>query len=165
MNNITLWDILNNKVAGLSIPGGIQIPMIQRDFAQGRNNRKATEIRKAFLNKILSGIRSVLEKKLPPLELDFIYGYLETGMFIPLDGQQRLTTLYLLHWYLAFKDQQLPGYQEQFSKFTYLTRQSSDSFIKNLVNGFSEQDHKQAFGDNQSFKTIITNKNLSLIHI
>ncbi|MBS0027667.1 GmrSD restriction endonuclease domain-containing protein [Chitinophaga sp. 22321] len=159
MNNITLWDILSNNVEDLNIPGGIHIPMIQRDYAQGRNNRKATEIRKSFLNKILSGIRSVLDNKHSPLELDFIYGYVEAGMFIPLDGQQRLTTLYLLHWYLAFRDHQLSRYQEQFSKFTYQTRQSSDSFIRNLVSGFSADDHSQVFDHHKSFEAIITDKN------
>ena len=67
--------------------------MIQRNYAQGRENNKASEIRKVFLSKILSNIQEVIEKDKQPLELDFVYWYLETGAFIPVDGQQRLTSL------------------------------------------------------------------------
>ena len=33
--------------------------------------------------------------------LDFVYGDVKDGVLRPLDGQQRLTTLFLLHWYVA----------------------------------------------------------------
>ena len=39
-----------------------------------------------------------------PVTLDFVYGDIDAnGVMTPLDGQQRLTTLFLLHWYAARK--------------------------------------------------------------
>src|SRR5262245_28874604 len=71
-----------------------------------------------------------------PLDLDFIYGSLEGSpqAFCPLDGQQRLTTLFLLHWYLACKDGRSEGFQTfirrgQQSRFTYKVRPSSKEFF------------------------------------
>jgi hypothetical protein len=49
-----------------------------------------------------------------PLNLDFIYGSMESHRpsdFLPLDGQQRLTTLFLLHWYMAWRDGQHPQFE------------------------------------------------------
>lgn len=36
------------------------------------------------------------------IELDFVYGTENDKTMYPLDGQQRLTTLWLLHWYVAY---------------------------------------------------------------
>lgn len=74
-----------------------------------------------------------------PLELDFIYGYTKTientdgstyEAFYPLDGQQRLTTLFLLHWYIAAKEGHLQNAGEvlSLSRFTYEIRHSSRVF-------------------------------------
>lgn len=51
--------------------------------------------------------------------------------FIPLDGQQRLTTLFLVHWYLAI---QLKDYEavKRLECFTYATRKSSSDFLRML---------------------------------
>lgn len=159
MSNTSIWDVLNNKVVDIKIKRGIEIPMIQRDYAQGRNNIKAEEIRKVFLNNILSGINSVIIENKPPLELDFIYGYIESETFIPLDGQQRLTTLYLLHWYFAFKERLLKEYELPFSKFKYQTRQSSEDFLKKINTGLSSEDFLDIFEKNKTFKSVIRNKN------
>mgnify|MGYP004703844449 CR=1 FL=1 len=73
----------------------IQIPIIQRDYAQGRNT--AHEIRDSFLDALLA----YLEENRKHRDLDFVYGNQsaeaidEEIKFIPLDGQQRLTTLFL----------------------------------------------------------------------
>jgi uncharacterized protein with ParB-like and HNH nuclease domain len=81
----------------------IQIPIIQRDYAQGRIT--AHEIRDSFLDALLA----YLEENKKHRDLDFVYGNQsneaidDETKFIPLDGQQRLTTLFLLHWYLAIK--------------------------------------------------------------
>jgi uncharacterized protein with ParB-like and HNH nuclease domain len=78
----------------------IEIPIIQRDYAQGRRTPKVDEIR----NKIIDDMFAALEKS-RTLEFDFVYGNIETRsnkeIFVPLDGQQRLTTMFLLHWYLV----------------------------------------------------------------
>ena len=107
----------------------IEIPIIQRDYAQGRKTGKAPEIRKKFLPDLVNAI-----KNNNPLELDFIYGSVKEGVLQPLDGQQRLTTLFLLHWYIAQKEKQLNAeVTEQLQKFTYETRTSSREFCTGLV--------------------------------
>jgi hypothetical protein len=159
MSLTTIWNVLNNTVTDHEIKRGIEIPMIQRDYAQGRRNSKASEIRKVFLSKLLSTIEDVIEKDSPPLELDFVYGYIETETFIPLDGQQRLTTLYLLHWYFAFKEQKLSEFKTPLSKFSYQTRQSSEDFLKRINGGLSAEDHKSIFEQNKTFESVITDKN------
>lgn len=129
----TLWNLLSNDVGNHSLKYGITIPMIQRDYAQGRLNPKSVEIRNQFISDIKNSIIRVNEEGSEPLELDFVYGYIKNDVFYPLDGQQRLTTLYLLHWYLAFKDGILPNYVKKLSKFTYQIRQTSNDFFRRIL--------------------------------
>lgn len=103
----------------------IQIPIIQRDYAQGRIDRKIDIIRENFLNSIFDVLS---ENK--PLHLDFIYGSIKNNKFIPLDGQQRLTTLFLLYLYFGKKENTDINYLK---KFTYETRSSSREFCNKLV--------------------------------
>lgn len=106
----------------------IEIPIIQRDYAQGRQDKQ--ELRGEFLYAIKY---SLLENK--PINLDFIYGSTTNEVLQPLDGQQRLTTLFLLHWYAAAKDQELNEKNKSvLSKFTYETRASSREFCQALIN-------------------------------
>lgn len=84
----------------------IRIPMIQRDYAQGRPS--AAQVREEFLAAIKEKLRLPAGDPSLPMNLDFIYGSVvrsdDQSLFVPLDGQQRLTTLFLLHWYLAWHD-------------------------------------------------------------
>ncbi|EHH1935580.1 DUF262 domain-containing protein, partial [Vibrio parahaemolyticus] len=113
------WELLSNHK--------IEIPIIQRDYAQGRKDKE--EIRSNFLNALFESI-----SEHHPIKLDFIYGNLEAGISHPLDGQQRLTTLFLLHWYAAVKEQTLNKDNiEILKKFTYETRISSREFCHSLV--------------------------------
>jgi hypothetical protein len=121
----------------------IQIPIIQRDYAQGRVT--AQEVRDSFLDALLS----YLEENKMHRDLDFVYGNQsneaidDETKFIPLDGQQRLTTLFLLHWYLAAKDCEIDELRKhlvfskqgesQKSKFSYETRTSSREFCDSLL--------------------------------
>ncbi|MBQ1795461.1 MAG: hypothetical protein II110_07250, partial [Treponema sp.] len=50
----------------------------------------------------------------------------------PLDGQQRLTTLWLLHWYLAVRTNNLSVAKKWLGNFTYETRTTSRDFCKSL---------------------------------
>lgn len=115
---ITFWQLLQGN--------HVEIPIIQRDYAQGREGQEY--LRKNFL----TSLKQALDGK--PLKLDFVYGSVEKNKLQPLDGQQRLTTLWLLHWYIAlFADK----YEETFvvlSKFSYETRISSREFIQSLCN-------------------------------
>jgi hypothetical protein len=106
----------------------VEIPIIQRDYAQGRKDKK--EIRRNFLNALFECIY-----KNKPIKLDFIYGSNVNQSFQPLDGQQRLTTLFLLHWYAATKEKSLTKEnKELLSKFSYETRITSRDFCFALVN-------------------------------
>ncbi|MDE5418474.1 DUF262 domain-containing protein [Labilibaculum sp. DW002] len=128
----------------------IEIPIIQRDYAQGRNS--SSEVRERFLD----ALHSYLEENKPNRDLDFVYGSLiENGdtRFIPLDGQQRLTTLFLLHWYLANISDNLQLFRDSLaskknhegkeiyrSNFTYETRTSSREFCDELMSNEIDMD-------------------------
>jgi uncharacterized protein with ParB-like and HNH nuclease domain len=81
----------------------IRIPRIQRAYAQGRKNEFF--IRNSFLNDLFATLR---ENDL--LELNYVYGNVVKDkqgtplLFELLDGQQRITTLFLLHWYIACRE-------------------------------------------------------------
>ena len=99
----------------------VKIPILQRDYAQGRENN--ISLCENFLKALKE---SVLQDKI--INLDFIYGNLDNGTFLPLDGQQRLTTLFLLHWYAAEKEHIAGDCREILKKFSYETRLSSRRF-------------------------------------
>ena len=108
---------------------GIQIPMIQRDYAQGRDDPKATRIRNDFIAKLTGAVMPDASGELAPIGLDFVYGYVRQGVFLPLDGQQRLTALFLLHWYVAVRS---GGTDAPSLNFTYETRASARQFCEEL---------------------------------
>jgi hypothetical protein len=154
----------------------VEIPIIQRDYAQGRENDKVARIRKDFVGTLLTAIQSNDGRQ---LHLDFIYGKLESqssrdnlenntnyvesilafakafisqtevsllgeipevyrvaqktvkSKLMPLDGQQRLTTLWLLHYVIYHKSgKEIPDWMDN---FTYKTRKSSTAFIIGLL--------------------------------
>ena len=74
----------------------IVIPKIQRDYVQGSDTQQ--EKRDEFLAVLLEHLATGTE-----YHLDFIYGTggSDQGEFLPLDGQQRLTTLFLVYWVLS----------------------------------------------------------------
>lgn len=120
---ITFWELLDEKK--------IEIPVIQRDYAQGRDKVNVNDIRKNFLNSIKNALKSE-----EPLDLNFVYGSTKGDTFIPIDGQQRLTTLYLIHVYLmlALGKKFGEGSNKRIRKFTYETRTTSRDFCKGLTN-------------------------------
>lgn len=105
----------------------IEMPIIQRGYVQGANDSKTEDIRENFIETLLSSLEDSENKK---LHLNFIYGKVEEEQhFIPLDGQQRLTTLFLLHWYIA----QYSGNHEQLKgTLSYFTQPSSKDFCTAL---------------------------------
>lgn len=132
----------------------VLIPIIQRDYAQGRKSKK--EVRTSFLN----ALYQYLEENEPNRDLDFVYGSLKSNGqstdFIPLDGQQRLTTLFLLHWYLyqisnnqekraAFRNALLNNGKPAFS---YETRPSASDFCASLMQyGIDIENNLEPNGD------------------
>ena len=105
----------------------VRIPMLQRDYAQGRSDPGATRIRADFVMALHSALTG--DK---PLSLDFVFGSREGDHFVPLDGQQRLTTLFLLHAYLAAR-LGLDAGQAAWASFSYETRPSAREFCRELT--------------------------------
>lgn len=105
----------------------VEIPLIQRDYAQGRQDARTNGIRGKFLDALHDALTEDSS-----VGLDFVYGEVRDGKFEPLDGQQRLTTLFLLHWYLAFRRGDLSDAQT-WTKFTYATRPSARLFCERIV--------------------------------
>lgn len=114
----------------------IEIPIIQRDYAQGRVNSKAKDVRKTIVSDLIKAVKG---KK--ALFFDFVYGRLDNYKFIPFDGQQRLTTLFLFHKYVFERCQRISNCEHKDScickeilkNFTYATRQSSREFCREMV--------------------------------
>lgn len=108
----------------------VLIPRLQRAYAQGRKSE--SELRELFLTDIFNALQENCA-----LEMNFVYGSApvasldEERNFELLDGQQRLTTLFLLHWYVA--NQELDSIPDYLQKFEYQTRTTSTDFIKELT--------------------------------
>ena len=115
---VSFWDLLKRK--------NIVIPIIQRDYAQGRKGKEF--LRERFLKQLFDALQDDAE----PLVLDFVYGSTEEDTLYPLDGQQRLTTLWLLHWYLALRAGTLSEDKNILKHFSYETRVSSRTFCHKL---------------------------------
>lgn len=101
----------------------ILIPHLQRDYVQGSDE----SIIGPFLDALLKSLCSNDCK----IDLNYIYGYNETGCFVPIDGQQRLTTLWLLHLYIASKigDKAL---NEFTVKICYSSREFASDFCDSI---------------------------------
>lgn len=125
----TLIDLFRGTEGGGEALNGIEIPLIQRDYAQGRDMPKVNYIRTRFVG----ALREALINK-EPITLDFVYGEIDNNRtLIPLDGQQRLTTLFLLHWYIARHEGVSEDKLDFLTKFSYATRYSAREFCKHLV--------------------------------
>lgn len=105
-------------------PGGLCIPYIQRGYVQGRDDDKGKELQATFAPRL---VEAVFRNR--PLTLDFVYGITEgegaERRLLPLDGQQRLTTLFLLAW--------LCGAWKREWCFTYKARRIPQLFVKGLA--------------------------------
>ena len=116
----------------------VEIPILQRDYAQGRLAPQKKEINRKGENFIKVLFTALREEK--GLRMDIIYGSIETRdgdhpeekTFIPLDGQQRLTTLWLLHWYLSQWEERSEEIASLLRRFTYATRGTARDFCQRL---------------------------------
>ncbi|GEM_PF-3698488 len=100
----------------------IKIPLLQRDYVQGGRE----DVIKPFMEQL----KSVIEKETETekMDLNYIYGYNEESTaFIPIDGQQRLITLWLLHLYIYAKTS-----KEYPVNLIFESREFADSFCEKL---------------------------------
>lgn len=136
-----------NFLGFLSRYAAVEIPMLQRDYAQGRREVGSEEMNSkgrnflTYLFDTLTARKSTGESQY--LSLDLIYGSTEARdsladgvlTFIPLDGQQRLTTLWLLHWWVAATTtggDDMKYLMTQLAKFSYATRSTARQFCRQL---------------------------------
>ena len=124
----TIFSPYTDRSGKTVIINRIEIPKIQRDFAYGRADVKNSRKRESFLDSLLKAING------NPITLDFIYGDIKGDVLTPLDGQQRLTTLYLLYWYAAKKDSIAETESEFLKHFSYETRPSARKFCETITN-------------------------------
>lgn len=123
----TFVRVFSERPEGAPEVESIEIPLIQRDYAQGRTGPVVEEIRTNFVEVLLDAVAGG-----QPEGLDFVYGKVDRGVLQPLDGQQRLTTLFLLHWFLSSRAGQLEP-QSAWTRFSYATRFSARRFCERLV--------------------------------
>lgn len=115
----TFWNLISKYI--------IEIPAIQRDYVQ---DRLYSDLQKEDCD-IIGDIANSLKGN-TNINLHFVYGKVDNQELIPLDGQQRLTTLFLIHWFLSLGT--LTDDNKQIlSKFAYETRPSSEDFCLKLV--------------------------------
>lgn len=118
----SLYDLLDGTFAK-----GIRVPSIQRAYVQGRDDKSGERARRNFMPELVRVSRQDPNREARWKNLHFIYGIKDaTGFFLPLDGQQRLTTLFLLAWYSGTIDS---GWI-----FEYETRRAASYFIRGLLN-------------------------------
>ena len=117
-SNKTFWQLVKER--------NIIIPPLQRDYAQGRINNAIEQIRTGLIDSLYDSLTNNT-----PLVLNFIYGKRNEVEFIPIDGQQRLTTLFLLHWYIFSQAQNIEELTT-LKRFSYKTRDTSKRFCEKL---------------------------------
>jgi|GEM_PF-1337917 len=187
METKTFYELISNHV--------IEIPIIQREYAQGRTLPRVTTIRNRFVRDLVNCIRCKQQ-----MHLGFVYGKIEGKnkqqrdqvnrdavgaileavkayannlelkisakldevkseqihqtqlKFIPLDGQQRLTTLYLLYWYLNLKGAKSTNKNWRYH-FNYTNRKSTMDFLKEI----NSSKNIKVIRDRVSHKTSIKN--------
>lgn len=94
----------------------IIIPLLQRDYVQGGR----FDVIEPFLGQLISALKDDATK----VSLNYIYGYNNGNGFVPIDGQQRLITLWLLHLYLNPHDFKV--------KLLFESREFADNFCEQL---------------------------------
>jgi hypothetical protein len=131
----SFWSMLSKAGSEFSI----YIPRIQRDYAQGRTDDATTQIRDKFVDDIFDSVINHADDG-QTLDVNFIYGNIEDDdgkrRFVPIDGQQRLTTLFLLHWYFAVYSGEIdsdPEVKRRLLQFQYETRNVTGKFCRNLT--------------------------------
>lgn len=118
------------------------IPQIQRDYVQHRTSYKVEKSRSQLIESLIN----VVTGETKNINLNFVYGYSDFifsessvngplkrfDCFVPIDGQQRLTTLYLLHLfvYAKAKSDDIDIFK---NKLFYQTRKTTKIFINKLT--------------------------------
>jgi hypothetical protein len=108
----------------------VVIPMFQRDYAQGRKDKRTTQVRERFAESLAQSIC-----KNERLSLGLVFGSKQPDSEIwhLHDGQQRLTTLHLLHWYVAARASLDCWPSDFLNRFRYETQIAARDFCANMA--------------------------------
>lgn len=104
----------------------------------GKENLSAFERNKTNVKALLKTIQSYASDLEVVIKYDLVEQTKEEAVkitFIPLDGQQRLTTLFLVHWYLV-QHLKLEDELKSLNKFSYVTRVGAKDFCQLLTTTF-----------------------------
>ncbi len=126
MKTMTLFGLLDQY--------SVLIPHLQRNYVHGRDDAHAKEVREHFVTSLDECING------NEMNLDVIYGIRdkERNVLIPIDGQQRLTTLWLSAVYAATTSNDNASRQDLLSKlsrFSYESRPLAVTFCRWLTSG------------------------------
>lgn len=114
--SMTFWKLISSYK--------IRIPKYQRDYVQGNYGR--------VCKKLLNDIKiSIIDNK--KIDLGFVYGSVKNDYFEPIDGQQRLTTLFLIYVYFFVLTKDFTNLDILINNFDYQTRITSSRFFKSLA--------------------------------
>ncbi|MBO1871467.1 DUF262 domain-containing protein [Lachnoanaerobaculum sp. Marseille-Q4761] len=108
----------------------ICIPIIQREYIQGCHDQRIINTTNKMIDDILTALRNERER----VNLNIIYGYSENNVFFPIDGQQRLTLLYLIIYYCAVMGEKIEDFNSNIKSFSYETKDTSKRFFEVILN-------------------------------
>jgi len=123
----SLAQLFDRTINGTQVKA-IEIPLFQRDYAQGRMSEQAIHVRERFITNLCAALDSDQD-----IHLDFVFGDVVNGTLYPLDGQQRLTTLFLLHCYLSWHIPAIAAAPPPWHAFHYATRPGARAFCQFLT--------------------------------
>ena len=127
------------------------IPAIQREYVQGYDEEQTNIVRKNFVNDIFDAISND-----GTVDIGIIYGYTqkeessEKSIFFPVDGQQRITTLYIIYWCLNMMKTETYDEILKDKILQYEVRNSTTRFFKELVNKEKFEFFKKCFLEKKS---------------
>ncbi len=142
IKKFTFWELIGKEKYK------IEIPTIQRDYIQASSLAKKRNIPDKFIDNLFEAIKN--NKK---CDLGFIYGSIVVDKSKKndnvvnqavnndenykklhiLDGQQRLTTLFLLHYYLSLNEKISENNKKFLKNFSYSTRSATRDFCDRLL--------------------------------
>lgn len=153
MRTMKLFDLLEES--------SILIPSLQRNYVHGRDDVHAKAVREHFVESLIKCCTTGEE-----MNLDMVYGVIKDSILVPLDGQQRLTTLWLSALYAVIKSPDGVEKREclsKLSRFSYETRPLASTFCLWLTSGAEVSDFKAAltqaanqWGEDPTVRSIVT---------
>lgn len=133
----------------------IQVPYYQRDYAQGRKDGgRIDNIREVFVEELYGALKG---QKICHLGLVFGSYNENEKVFVAVDGQQRLTTVFLLHWYVAWRENKLNEYKGKLLNFSWDTRSYSSQFVELLFEIHPSNNVIDAIKTNSSYFSVWEN--------